>query len=176
MNKGVLLFIRRGKDQVILKITDTAGKYLRCLVNSETGNPVMKYGEDVFYSDSINSSIKYRDAKRIFAEHIRLYENFILKIESTEDTRIIAETVKNLSVELDKLIPEMQRINSRYPELGRSDVPPPLELQGEANMLEALEPRLKDAFFKVQMFSSDEKVRNAAADLQKVLTKLKTDK
>jgi len=176
LNKGVLLVIKRGEERIILRVNDTAGKYLICRVNSETGNPVIKEGEDVFYSDSINSGIKYRDAKRIFAEHIRLYESFILKIESTEDTRMISEAVKNLSAELDKLIPEMKRINRKYPELGKKDAPPPVELQGESEMLEALEPRLKEAFFKIQMFSSDENIKKATEDLQKVLSKLNTDK
>lgn len=176
LNKGTLLYIRRGKDRIILKINDTAGKYLRCIVSSEKGNPVIGFGDDVYYSDSINSGMKYRDAKRIFAEHIRLYENFILKVESTEDTQVLADEIKKLSVELDSLIPEMQRINSRYPELNKKDTPPPVELKGELEMLQALEPRLKDAFFKIQMFSSDQNIKKATEELQKVLAKLKIDK
>jgi len=176
LNKGVLLVIKRGEERIVLKINDVEGKYLRCRVDSETGNTVIKEGEDVFYSDSYNSDIKYRDAKRILAEHIRLYENFILKIESTEDTRIIADAVRNLSAELDKLIPEMKRINSKYPELGQKNALPPVELQGETSRLEILEPRLKEAFFKIRMFSSDENVKKATEDLQKILKKINTDK
>jgi len=174
LNKGVLLLIKRGNEKIVLKIDDFAGKYFRCRVNSEKDNAVIKEGEDVYYSDSFNGSIKYRDAKRILGELIKLYENFILKVESTEDTHIIAEAVTVFSVELDKLIPEMKRINSKYPELGKSNVSPPSELQSESEMLEILQPRLKNAFFKIQLYNSDVNVKKATDDLQKVLTKMNT--
>jgi len=176
LDKGVLLLIKRGSEQIVLKINDVDGKYIRCAVNSETGAAVIRHGEDVFYSDSINSSIKYRDAKSILAGLIKLYEDFILKIESTEDPRAISDAVKNFSIELDKLIPEIKRINSKYPELGKFDVSPPAELQNESSRLGLLEPRLRDAFFKIKMFSSDENVKKATVDLQKVLTKMKPGK
>jgi hypothetical protein len=176
LNKGVLLLIKRGNGQVILKVNDTAGKYLRCEVDNETGTSIISYGEDVYYSDAINSGIKYRDAKRILAELIKLYEDFILKIESTEDPKIISSAVNNFSAGLDKLIPEMKRVNSKYPELEKFKISPPAELKNESALLEVLEPRLRDAFFKIKMFSSDEDVKKATEDLQKVLTKLKQDR
>ena len=174
LTKGVLLLIKRGNEKIILKINDTDGKYFRCLVNSEKITEVIKEGEDVYYSDSLNSSIKYRDAKRILGELIKLYENFILKVESTEDAVIIAEAVSSFSMGLDKLIPEMKRINSKYPELAKFNVSPPAELQNESEMLEVLEPRLKNVFFKIKLFNNDENVKKATDDLQKVLQKMNT--
>jgi hypothetical protein len=172
LNKGVLLTINRNGKPVILKITDVQGLHLRCLINSETETARLVYGENVFYSDTINSSIKYRDAKRILSQLIKLYEEFIFKIESTEDPAIIANTVNSFSAELDKLLPEMKRVNSKYPELEKFKLSPPAELLNESAMLEVLEPRLRDAFFKIQMFGSDENIKKATDDLHKVLQKM----
>jgi hypothetical protein len=172
LNKGVLLTINRNDKPVILKITDVQGLHLRCLINSETETARLIYGENVFYSDTINSSIKYRDAKRILSQLIKLYEEFIFKIESTEDPAIIANTVNSFSAELDKLLPEMKRVNSKYPELEKFKLSPPAELLNESAMLEVLEPRLRDAFFKIQMFGSDENIKKATDDLHKVLQKM----
>ena len=172
LNKGVLLIVRRGDKQIVLRITDVQGVHLRCSVNSEKEKDRLIYGEDVYYSEVINSGIKYRDAKRILSQLIKLYEEFIFKIESTEDPAVMANTVNSFSAELDKLLPEMKRINSRYPELEKFKLSPPAELLNESAMLEVLEPRLRDAFFKIQMFGSDENVKRATDDLHKVLQKM----
>lgn len=176
LNNGVLLLIKRGTEKIVLKIDDTDGKYIRCSVNIEKTASVIKEGDDIYYSDSFNSSIKYSDAKKILGELIKLYENFILKVESTEDTVLIAEAVTKFSAELDKLIPEMKRINSKYPELVKFNVNPPAELQNESEMLGVLEPRLKNVFFKIKLFDSDENVRKATEGLHKVLTKMGTNR
>ncbi len=176
LNKGVLLIIKRADMQIVLKITDVQGTNLRCAINSEAETGRLIHGENVFYSDTINSSIKYRDAKRILSQLIKLYEEFIFKIESTEEPVVMANTVNGFSIELDKLLPEMKRINSKYPELEKFKLSPPAELLGESAMLEVLEPRLRDAFFKIQMFGSDEKVKKATDDLHKVLQKMNTVK
>lgn len=176
LNKGVLLLIKRGTEKIVLKIDDADGKYIRCSVNSEKAASVIKEGEEIYYSDPLNSSIKYGDAKKILGELIKLYENFILKVESTEDTVLIAEAVTDFSAELDKLIPEMKRINSKYPELAKFNVNPPAELQNESEMLGVLEPRLKNVFFKIKLFDSDENVRKATDGLHKVLTKMNTNR
>ncbi len=174
LNKGVLLLIKRGSEKIVLKVNDADGKYIRCVLDSAAAGTVLIAGEDVYYSDSLNSSVKYRDAKKILLEMIKLYENFIIKIESTEDPLVISGIVKNFSIELDKLIPEMKRINNKYPELEKFNFSPPAELQNESSMLEVLEPRLRDAFFKVKMYSADANVKKAIDDLEKVLLKINT--
>lgn len=172
LNKGVMLLIKRGSETITLKVNDVDGKYIRCVLKSSSSGTLLIAGEDVYYSDSLNSGIKYRDAKKIILEMIKLYEKFILKVESTEDPRLISDAVKIFTFELDKLIPEMKRINSKYPELEKFNLSPPAELQNESAMLEVLETRLRDAFFKVKMYSTDENVKKATEDLQKVLSKI----
>ena len=175
LNKGSLLFIKRGDARIILKIIDMEGKYIRCAVNSDDKSLEIKHAEDVFYSDKLNRNVKYADARKILAELVKLYENFILKVESTEDTLRLSEEVIKFSLTLDKLIPEIKRINSKYPELKKFDVSPPQELQHESGILRLLEPRLRDAFFKIKMYDSDVKVKKAADELHKVLKKMQNE-
>jgi len=172
LNKNMLLFLKRGNIQVILKITDIDGKYVRCAVVDDNQSVGIKYSEDVFYSNQLNKNVKYSDARIIIATLIKLYENFILKIESTEDPRLLSEEVIAFSKSLEKLIPEIKRINRKYPELKKFNVSPPLELKNESEILRLLEPRLRDAFFKIKMYNSDEKVKKAADELHKVLKKM----
>lgn len=176
LDKGISLLIKRGNEQVILKIDDIQGKYLRCVVNEIKGSSVVKYGEDVYYSESINGSVKYRDAKKMLVKLIRIYEDFILKIESTEEPAAITETVRNFTVQLDTLIPELKRIHGKYPELKKSDINPPAELQNEFSLLEMLEPRLRDSFYKIKIYDKDENVKKAIDELQKVLIKMNAER
>ncbi len=176
LTKGALLFVVRGNEQINLKIDDADGKFLRCTVNSKNGTILLKHGEDVYYSDTLNSGIKYSDAKKILSELIKLYEDFILKIESTEDPPVIAAAVNKFSSSLNIFIPEIKRINGKYPELEKFNLAPPEELKSEAAKLDVLESRLRDAFIKVKMFGTDENVRKAIDELQKVLLKMKAER
>jgi hypothetical protein len=66
----------------------------------------------------------------------------------------------------------MKRINDKYPELENFNIDPPKELINELDMLEALEPRLKEAFFKIKMLSDDKNIKKAMDDLHEILLKM----
>ena len=171
LKNGGLLAIKRGAKHIVLKINDSDGKYLKCAVTDKNSDAI-KHGENVYYLDSMNSSVKYKDAERILAELIKVYQGFIFKIESTDDPIIISNTMKEFSSSLDALIPEMKRINDKYPELKNFNTEPPDELKNESDMLEALEPRLKEAFFKIKILSGDKNIKKAMDDLHLILLKM----
>lgn len=175
LNKNTLLFIKRNNQRIVLKITDIEGKYIRCIVNNNNKSVEIQHSEDVYYSEILNGNMKYTDVRKILSELIKLYENFILKVESTEDTLLLSEEVNKFSRALEKLIPEIKRLNGKYPELKKFEKSPPPELQGESDVLRLIEPRLRDAFFKIKMFNSDEKVKKAADELQRVLKTMATE-
>jgi len=70
----------------------------------------------------------------------------------------------------------VDRINKRYPELKKFNASFPAELKNESELLELLEPRLRDAFFKIKMYGNNENIKKATDDLQKVLLKMNTEK
>jgi len=171
LKNSILLVIKRGDKHILLKINDSDGKYLKCAVVNKSGSDI-KHGEDVYYLDSMNSSMKYKDAERILTELIKTYQNFIFKIESTDDPIIISTAMKEFSSSLNNLIPEMKRINDKYPELKNFNINPPDELKNELQMLEALEPRLNEVFFKIKILSDDKNIKKAMDDLHEILLKM----
>jgi len=173
LKNGTLLAIKRGNKHIVLKINDADGKYLKCSVINKSG-PDIKHGEDVYYLDSMNDNTKYKDAERILSELIKIYQTFIFKMESTDDPLIISAAMKDFSSSLNNIIPEMKRINDKYPELKNFNTDPPEELINESEMLEALEPRLKEAFFKIKILSDDKNIKKAMDDLHKILLKMGT--
>lgn len=173
LQKGTSLLATAGGVKIIVTVIDSEGKYARCTVSDKSGGSVLKGGEDVYYSDSFNSGVRYYDAKKILLRLISLQEEFIHKIESTEDPVLISKTVSRFSSELDMLIPEMKRINEKYPELSNLKVNTPAELKREAEILELLQPRLNDTFFKVSIYRRDERVKMALENLERTLGKMK---
>ena len=173
LKTGSLLAVKRGNKHIVLKINDSDGKYLKCMVADKNGSDI-KHGEDVYYLESMNSNMKYKDAGRILAELIKVYQDFIFKIESTDDPIIISSAMKDFSSSLNNLIPEMKRINDKYPELKKFNTDPPDELKNISELLEALEPRLKEAFFRIKMLSNDKNIKKAMDDLHEILLKMDT--
>jgi hypothetical protein len=173
LKNGSLLAIKRGNKHIVLKINDSDGKYLKCAVADKSSGDI-KHGEDVYYLESMNSNMKYKDAGRILAELIKVYQDFIFKIESTDDPIIISTAMKDFSSSLNNLIPEMKRINDKYPELKKFNTDPPDELKNISELLEALEPRLKEAFFRIKMLSNDKNIKKAMDDLHEILLKMGT--
>ena len=171
LKNGSVLVVKRADKHIALKINDSDGKYLKCTAENKNAGSI-KHGEDVYYLDSMNNNTKYKDAERILAELIKLYQDFIFKIESTNDPIIISTAMKEFSSSLNTLIPEMNRINDKYPELKNFNVAPPDELKNESYMLEALEPRLNEAFFKIKILSDDKNIKKAMDDLHEILLKM----
>ena len=120
----------------------------------------------------MNSNTKYKDAEKILTELIKLYQDLIFKVESTNDPLMISIAMNEFSSSLNNLIPEMKRINNKYPELKNFNTAPPDELRNQSDMLEALEPRLKEAFFKIKILSDDKNIKKAMDDLHEILLKM----
>jgi hypothetical protein len=139
---------------------------------TDKNSAAIQHGENVYYLDSMNSAMKYKDAERVLAELIKIYQDFIFKIESTDDPLKISTAMREFSSSLNSLLPEMKRINDKYPELKNFITDPPDELKNESDMLEALEPRLKEVFFKIQLLSADQNIKKAMDELHDILLKM----
>jgi hypothetical protein len=105
---------------------------------------------------------------------IKLYEDFIFKIESVDEPALISEYVEFFSADMEKLIPEIDRLNSKYPELLKFYSEPPAELKYESETLKLLEPALGNAFFKIKLYAEDPAVKKSLGKLQKVLEKMRS--
>lgn len=156
-------------------VKDISGVYIKCSVSS--GSPAslssLREGLTLYDNSSLNSRSEYYDVKAVLRQLIKLYEDFIIAVESTENPLLIAEAVENFSMKLEELIPDMAIMNRKYPELKNFDVNPPVELASESALLKKIEPRLKDVFYKIRSYMSDDNVKARMLKLQKVLEKMK---
>jgi len=181
ISRGNLLLVGKEPGAVRVTVSDISGLYIRCSVDKDARTAVnsLREGTEVYFSDEINASAKYGDLKKVLNALILLYENFIYSVESVDEPASLAASVNRFAGKLESLIPEMARLNSKYPELKNFNISPPPELQYESDTLGLLEPRLRDAFYKIRLYSGDngdENVKKAVANLQRVLDKMKTGK
>ncbi len=163
-----------GREAVKVSVTDICGSYIRCSLAVKQ-NGILRHveeGEKVFYTGSSNESVKYSDAKIALSALIKLYEDFIYSIESVDDPAVIAGYVEKFAADIEKMLPEMERINIRYPELKRFYSEPPRELKTEAETLKLLEPALKNIFFKIHIYAEEPAVKRAVAKLERVMKKM----
>jgi len=175
ISKNSILSVKNGKDFVKVLVTDICGRYIRakCIAKESNFKLSALEGSPVLFFDSDNKELKYSDARRLLAFLIKSYENFIFSVESTEDATLIAGYVGTFASELENLLPEMDRLNKKYPELKNFYTSPPVELEYEAQALKALEPSLSNAFFKVRLFSASPEVEKSMERLGKVIERLK---
>lgn len=173
--KGSILQAGKGDSIIKITVTDICGQYIRCTVDRLWSKNLsqLKDGEPVFYSDSSNEKVKYGDAKIMLASLVRIYENFIYRVESVEDPAAISGFMDSFSTDIEKLIPEIDRLYKKYPELRNFYTEPPAELKYESETLRMLEPALKNAFFKINLYSADPAVRKSIEKLNVVLARLK---
>ena len=171
---GNYVYTQVDASRISFTVTEISGFFIKCSVEQKSpGIASVKEGMIVYDNSSRNSRSKYYDAKAVLRRLIKLYEKFIIAVESTEKPLLIAEAVENFSSDLEILIPDMAMVNKKYPELKDFDVNPPLELASESALLQKIEPRLKDVFFKIRRYMDDEHVKDRMLKLQKVLEKMK---
>ena len=172
--KGNTLYAEIKGLKITFKITEISGVYIRCIVDKAFETRVNDISEGMVIYDhaSLNSRGKYYDVKGVLRRLISLYENFIVDVESTENPRLIAEAMGKFSSGIEELLPEMTKMNRKYPELKSFDRIPPSELASESARLKKIEPRLKDVFYKIAEYSGDEDVKKKLSELQKVLERM----
>ncbi len=171
---GNYVYSKDGDSRISFTVSEISGIFIRCSVEQKSsGIASVKEGMIVYDNSSLNSRSKYYDAKAVLRRLIKIYEDFIVAVESTEKPLLIAEAVENFSSELEILIPDMAMVNKKYPELKDFDVNPPLEMASESALLQKIEPRLKDVFYKIRRYMDDEHVKARMVKLQKVLEKMK---
>lgn len=172
---GSVLQIGKSDKPQKIRVTDICNSYIRCFVLKRDDKSLFpfKEGDTVFISDSSNENIKYNDVKIALSALIKTYEDFIFRIESVEEPAVIADYIDRFTSELEKMIPEMERLNSKYPELLKFFSEPPVELKFESETLKLLEPALKNAFFKINIYAEDPVVKKSIEKLYKVIEKMK---
>jgi len=170
---GSVLYTITGKNRVTLTVTGTEGRFIRCTFKcGKTEKPLLTEGTGVFFAESDNAAAGYADVKLFLHRLLAIYRDFILAVETSEDPEIIAAAVNRLSDSLEILIPEIIRLNAKYPELGNFMETPPEELKAEVALLKQTGPLVSDAFLRIAKLQPHESVNEALKRLGSVMKKM----
>ncbi|MCF8070181.1 MAG: hypothetical protein K9L30_16480 [Desulfobacterales bacterium] len=114
---------------------------------------------------------KYDDAKKVYNDHISAMEKFTAQMEDAESAESVAKAISNYTDAMEKLIPEIKKLNKKYPELTGKNVAPD-ELKTETEKMEALSGRLEPAMMKTMQYIMSPEVQQALENQGNVMSKM----
>jgi len=163
--------------KIHFSISEKMGNYFRCslLLPQKSLPPGVREGLSVYNSVLINSSRKYYDFRNTLNSLAEIYEKFIYRVGITEDPLQMAGEIDKFSDKLESIIPVIDRLYVKYPELikrGR----PPAELRDLYSRLKILESSLRDTFYKIGNYRRNSSVKKSSARLEKLIRKLSKKK
>jgi len=103
---------------------------------------------------------KYRDAKEVMAAQLEAMKTYVSDIEKAESPKEIAESITAYNREMKKLIPEIKKMNEKYPEL-LSEEKRPEEMRETYTEMKEFSGKIQKAMFKVMKYMKDPEVRSA---------------
>lgn len=174
-SNGSILYTITGKNRITLTVKETGGRFIRCTFKcSNTEKPVLTVGAMVFFAASDNAAVPYADVKVMMHRLLKIYRDFVLAVESTDDPETIASAINQLSLSLEILIPEINRLNARYPELDNFMTSPPEELKEDVALLNRTGQLVSDAFLKAAKMQPNRSIDEALKRLKVVMDKMES--
>lgn len=174
-SNGSILYTITGKNRITLTVKETGGHFIRCTFKcSNTEKPVLTEGAMVFFAASDNAAVPYADVKVMMHRLLKIYRDFVLAVESTDDPEAIASAITRLADSLEILVPEINRLNARYPELENFMTSPPAELKEEVDLLNRTGQLMSDAFLKAAKLQPNRSIDEALKRLKVVMDRMES--
>ncbi|MGD9344680.1 MAG: hypothetical protein PVH84_02380 [Candidatus Aminicenantes bacterium] len=114
---------------------------------------------------------KYADAKKAVAESNKALEDFLGKMDTADNAKDIAAALTAFANEMEKIAPEMRKLEEKYPELKESQSIPE-ELGEVGNKMKELWGKFGTAMIKIQEYADDPEVKKAQEKLQGIMSGL----
>jgi uncharacterized protein YjgD (DUF1641 family) len=112
---------------------------------------------------------KYREAKKVMAAQLEAMKTYVSDIEKAENSKEMAESITAYSREIKKLIPEIKKMNEKYPEL-LSEEKRPEEMREIYLEFKGFSEKIQGAMFKVMKHMNDPEVRSAIKEQGEVMS------
>lgn len=103
---------------------------------------------------------KYDDVIEINTEFITLVETYVAGLDTAGNAAEMAKVMNTFAAGLEKLVPQMNAISDKHPELKNEGQQPP-ELQASTQKVEAVGKQLAKSVFKTMPHMSDAAVMEA---------------
>ena len=111
---------------------------------------------------------KYGDAKKAVSKSNKVLEGFLAKMDKADDAKTVAAAVTAFASEMEKIVPEMKKLEEKYPELkGAQGIPPELGEEGKKMM--ELWGKFASVMMKIQEYADDPEVQQAQEKLESVM-------
>ena len=111
---------------------------------------------------------KYGDAKKVVSKTNKVLEGFLAKMDKADNAKAVASAVTGFASEMEKILPDMKKLEEKYPELqGAQGVPQELGEEG-VKMME-LWGKFASVMMKIQEYADDPEVQKAQEKLENVM-------
>jgi len=111
---------------------------------------------------------KYADAKKTVAKSNKALEAFLGKMDKIDNAKDVAAALTGFTSEMEKIMPEMKKLEEKYPELkGSQGVPEELGEEGKKMM--ELWGKFASVMMKIQQYGDDPEVQKAQEKLEDIM-------
>jgi len=111
---------------------------------------------------------KYGDAKQAISKSNKALEGFLAKMDKADNAKTVAAAVTGFASEMEKIVPEMKKLEEKYPEL-RGSQGVPAELGEEGKKMMELWGKFASVMMKIQQYADDPEVQKAQEKLEGVM-------
>ena len=105
-------------------------------------------------------SSKYSDVEEIMNAQVTAMENYISAMEKAENAEDVAASIRGFTSEMKELIPQLNEVMAKYPELSDKQTPPG-ELQSVSEEMRIQSGNLQGAMIKAMQYMQDPGVKKA---------------
>ena len=113
---------------------------------------------------------KYSDAKKLNEEVLDIMEDFIADLEKADNAEAAAKAINRYADGMEDLLPRMQKISEKYPEL--KDKSNPLEeLKDSQKRADEMSKEMAGGMMKLMVYMNDPEVRKAQMRLSAIMTR-----
>ena len=113
---------------------------------------------------------KYSDAKKINEEFVSIMEDYVSDLEKADDAKTVAKAINRFADGMEDLLPQMQKLSEKYPEL-KDKSNPPEELKESQQKAEEMSKKMAGSMMKMMTYMMDPEVQEAQKRLGSVMTK-----
>ena len=111
---------------------------------------------------------KYADAKKAVAKSNKALEGFLGKMDKVDNAKDVAAALTGFTNEMEKIVPEMKKLEEKYPELkGSQSIPEELGEEGKKMM--ELWGKFASVMMKIQQYGDDPEVQKAQEKLEDIM-------
>lgn len=111
---------------------------------------------------------KYADAKKVVAKSNKVLEGFLGKMDKVDNAKDVAAALTGFTSEMEKIVPELKKLEEKYPDL-RGSQGVPEELGEEGKKMMELWGKFASVMMKIQEYGDDPEVQKAQEKLEDIM-------